>query len=125
MSQMEGGAFSGQPVLVVQVTDNSAPKHLAGSKDGRSWDFWTQVAYCSSGGEYPKEIEIRLPSVNGTAAPYAPGLYLLGSGTLSAGRKGMFVDFQYALVPIREALEGLGRLVGGVPVRAAARAVAA
>jgi hypothetical protein len=91
---------------------NGEAKHIAGTKEGRSWDFWTQEGFAHTGQTYPERMEIML--VDGKS--YPPGVYLLGAGTIKRGGKGgLTVDFANCpLVPLNDAIKGLGDIASAV-----------
>jgi hypothetical protein len=106
-------------VQLVEVLSAEA-KHIAGSKEGSSWDFWTQTAYAHTpeGEVYPVPIEIMLTG-NGQVVSkvdaYQPGLYVIGAGTIRSGRRGMLLDFSaHRMVPVSEAVQQLQKVAAGI-----------
>lgn len=103
--------------LVIEVLSGEA-KHLVGSKEGRSWDFWLQTAYAGSGNAYPNPVELRLPD---GAKPYDPGFYLAPGGSVASTRTGLIFQSGIPLVPLADAISELQALQKSVADRGAAR----
>ena len=119
----QGATMSVETRLCVIEVLSPEAKHLVGSKEGRSWDFWIQTAYASSGELYPFPIEIKLPD-DGKA--YAPGLYLIPAGSVRSTRKGLEFQTGIPLVPLDAAISDLQALAKAVAsgARAPARVAA-
>jgi hypothetical protein len=109
-------------LLIVQILSGET-KHLSGGEGDRKYDFTLQSAYVSTSGPFPVDIEVMLPK---GAAPYPPGVYLVGAGALvksaivSNGKARIKVGFESGvpMVPLSEAiseLQGIQKSLGVAP----------
>lgn len=116
---VEGG-WQVPHVLFVEIPPGDAV-HVVGTKDGRSWDFWNQQAYVSSGNAYPSEVQVH--PLGGKA--YPPGWYLVGAGGLRVDRRGVQFNPDAELVPLALAVDQLRDMLKPVPAPAAGGAARA
>ncbi len=104
-------------LLYIEFPPNCPPRHLKGSKEGRSWDFHMQAAYLSSSDPVPDKLDYRLPG----DVPMPAGRYLFSGGALRLDkRSGSFALVQaLPLVSVEAAIAELKALAAPAGVRLA------